>query len=107
MNPGGPKSGGGTPYSVSDTISLETDTLLGMAAEEGFGKRKQAALKALVCRKFNIIWCANGIAIQIFRRDGRLCPLTGAIFDIAKGGVIPILAHIIPNSASNKVGKPF
>ena len=51
MNPGGPKSGSGTPYSVNDAISLETDTLLQMAAEEGFGKRKQAALKALARRK--------------------------------------------------------
>ena len=51
MNPGGRKSGSGTPYSISDTISMETDTLLGLA-EQGFGNRKQAALKALACRKF-------------------------------------------------------
>ena len=51
MNPGGRKSGTGTPYSVSEAISLETDELLKIAAEEGSGKRKQAALKALACRK--------------------------------------------------------
>ena len=51
MNPGGRKSGSGTPYSVSDTISMEIDTLLALAAEQGFGNRKQAALKALACRK--------------------------------------------------------
>jgi len=51
MNPRGRKSGSGTPYSVSDVISMETDALLGIAVQEGFGTRKQAALKALACRK--------------------------------------------------------
>jgi hypothetical protein len=49
MNPGGPKSGVGTPHSVSKFISIDTDKLLEIAAQEGFGKRKQDALKALVC----------------------------------------------------------
>jgi hypothetical protein len=51
MNPGGCKSGTGTPYSVSEAILLETDKLLRIAAEEDFGKRKQAALMALACYK--------------------------------------------------------
>ena len=52
MNPGGRKSGSSsTPFSVSDAISMEMDTLLEIGAQEGFGIRKQAALKTLVCRK--------------------------------------------------------
>lgn len=51
LNPGGPKSGIGTPYSVTEIISMETDQLLAIANEEGFGKRKQEALKRLVCSK--------------------------------------------------------
>jgi hypothetical protein len=50
MNPGGPKSGSGTPRSVSDIVNMETDELLAVA-EAGFGGRKQAALKSLVCSK--------------------------------------------------------
>ena len=50
MNPGGHKSGSGTSYSVSDTVSMQTDELFRVATEEGFGVSKQAALKALVCR---------------------------------------------------------
>ena len=48
MNPGGHKSGSGTPYSVSEFVGLETDELMKLMKEEGFGTRKQAALKALV-----------------------------------------------------------
>ena len=53
MNSDGPKSGIGTPYSVSDAISEETDALLAIVAQEGFGNRKQAALKTLACRKIH------------------------------------------------------
>ena len=49
INPGGPKSAIGTPCSVSETISEETEALLKIAKD--FGKRKQSALKTLVCRK--------------------------------------------------------
>ena len=49
INPGGAKSAIGTPCSVSETISEETEALLKMA--KGFGKRKQPALKTLVCHK--------------------------------------------------------
>jgi hypothetical protein len=55
MNPGGPKSGSGTPFSVSEVIAMETDQLLRIANEGGFGKRKQQALKALV-RSYIIIF---------------------------------------------------
>lgn len=48
-NPGGPKSATGTPCSVSDYISQNTEALVAEAKELGFGKRKQAVLKALVC----------------------------------------------------------
>ena len=51
MNPGGHKYGSGTPFSVSDFISKNTDELLQIAASERFGTRKQAALKALVCHE--------------------------------------------------------
>jgi hypothetical protein len=51
LNPGGPKSAAGTPYSVSDFISNDTDELLREAATKGFGKHKQSALKTLVCRQ--------------------------------------------------------
>jgi hypothetical protein len=51
MNPGGRRSATGTPLSVSDIIAEDTDELLWMAASEEFGKRKQAILKALVCRE--------------------------------------------------------
>ncbi len=53
MNPGGRKSGTGTPFSVSEAISMETDELLKIAAEAKFGFRKQAALKTLACRGIN------------------------------------------------------
>jgi hypothetical protein len=52
MNPGGRKSGIGTPFSIIEAVGSETERLLGLAALEGFGKRKQNALKALVCQKF-------------------------------------------------------
>ncbi|KAF8325089.1 uncharacterized protein EI90DRAFT_3129205 [Cantharellus anzutake] len=84
MNPGGPKSRSGTPFSVSDFIAKDTDELLDIAASEGLGTRKQAALKAL-----------------IFKRDGQSCPLTGLSFD-TEDSVKPHLAHIIPNSVHNK-----
>ncbi len=42
------------------------------------------------------------ILIQIFKRDGRSCLLTGVSFN-TEDGVDPILAHIIPNSVHNKV----
>ena len=45
MNPGGPKSSAGTPYSVGEFIEMETEALI---AEKDTGKRKQEALKALV-----------------------------------------------------------
>jgi len=45
MNPGGPKSRSSTPHSVSD---METDELLAVAEDAGFGGRKQEALKSLV-----------------------------------------------------------
>jgi hypothetical protein len=51
QNPGGLKSGVGTPYSVTEFISKNTDELLKEAVKEGFGKRKQEILKALVCRQ--------------------------------------------------------
>jgi hypothetical protein len=49
MNPGGRRSGIGTPHSVSDVVEMETGELLRLATEEGrFGVRKQEALKILV-----------------------------------------------------------
>jgi len=54
-----------------------------MAASEGFGKRKQVILKAL-----------------ILKRDGFSCPLTGVSF--TRRGIKPMLAHIIPNSIHNR-----
>jgi len=84
MNPGGPKSAIGTPFSVSDTITEGTDELLKMAASEGLWTRKQIILTAL-----------------ILRRDGDSCSLTGLSFNDL--GVKPNLANIIPNSVHNKV----
>jgi hypothetical protein len=51
LNPGGPKSGSGTPRSVSDIVNMETDELLTVAETEGSGVRKQEALKSLVILK--------------------------------------------------------
>jgi hypothetical protein len=51
LNPRGPKSGSGTPRSVSDIINMETDDLLTVAETAGFGVRKQVALKSLVILK--------------------------------------------------------
>jgi len=84
MNPGGHKSGSGTPYSVSEFVGLETDELMKLMKEEGFGTRKQAALKAL-----------------LFKRDGNSCLWTGMTF-VGPMGVVPILAHVIPNSVHDK-----
>ena len=50
LNPGGRQSGSDTPYSASEAISEETDTLLATATQESFGIRKQAAFKTLACR---------------------------------------------------------
>jgi len=86
MNPGGPKSGTGTPHSVNEFMSMTTDELLREALQEGFGKRKQDVLKALS-----------------FKRDGVKCPLTGLPFKpIDASGVKPILGHVIPNSVHGK-----
>jgi len=54
-----------------------------MASSEGFRKKKQVILKAL-----------------IFKRDGQSCPLTGMSF--TRRGIKPMLAYIIPNSIHNK-----
>ena len=45
----------------------------------------------------------------MFRRDGTSCPLTRATFNVADGenGIVPILAHIIPNSVASKVSINF
>jgi hypothetical protein len=51
MNPVGPKSGSGTPPSVSDIVNMETDNLLAVAETAGLGVRKQVALKSLVILK--------------------------------------------------------
>jgi hypothetical protein len=51
MNPGGPKSGSGTVHSVSDIVNMETDELLVVAKDAGFGVRKQEALESLVILK--------------------------------------------------------
>jgi hypothetical protein len=65
MNPGGRKSASGTPFSVSDTVRLETDQLLQLAAEEGFGQRKQAALKTLVrCRVVEKPGAHSGVVFE-------------------------------------------
>jgi hypothetical protein len=56
QNSGGPKSGAGTPYSVSDFISNNTDELLREAATQGFGKRRQNVLKALVPQTHGSGW---------------------------------------------------
>jgi len=49
-NPGGRKSGTGTPFSVSELVGAETDRLIQMATDEkGYGVRKQVILKELVC----------------------------------------------------------
>lgn len=83
MNPGGEKLGGATPYSVSEFVNLETDELMKLIKEEGVGTRKQIALKAL-----------------LIQRDGNSCLLTGMAFDSM--GIVPILAHVIPNSVHDK-----
>ncbi|KIM76455.1 hypothetical protein PILCRDRAFT_826234 [Piloderma croceum F 1598] len=86
QNPGGPKLGGGTPYSVSEFVSKNTDELVREAAQQGFGMRKQEVLKALS-----------------FKRDGNKCILTGSPFyPMDPDGVDPILSHIIPDSIHNK-----
>ena len=49
LNPGGPQAGASTPDSVNDIISMETNQLLALANQGGFGTRTQEALKRLVC----------------------------------------------------------
>jgi len=83
-NTGGRGSGIGTPHSVTDIVSMETDELLqSLKDEKEYGKRKQEILKALS-----------------FKRDGILCLLTGFTFSLR--GLKPILAHIIPHSVHHK-----
>lgn len=88
LNPGGLKSAAGTPFSVSDILSMETDELLELAKQEGFEKRKQEALRRLA-----------------FERDGAQCVMTGAMFKMLPTQThlfLPILSHIIPNSIHGK-----
>jgi len=61
LNPGRPKSAAGTPFSVSDIISMETDELLELANKEGF-ERKQEALKRLVC--FNVALSPTALTVR-------------------------------------------
>ncbi|KAK2463007.1 hypothetical protein APHAL10511_004994 [Amanita phalloides] len=88
LNPGGPKSGAGTAFSVSEVIDKGTDELLRLfAAEESFGKRKQEYLKAL-----------------LFKRDHSLCPVSALPFyPEDPDGYRPIMAHVIPTSIHGKV----
>ncbi|KAF5376931.1 hypothetical protein D9615_007199 [Tricholomella constricta] len=87
MKPEGPKSGGSTPRSVGEIVKMETDQLLSVAQEPGFGVRKQAALKRLS-----------------FKRDGYSCVMSGVKFNEVPGGdnYDPILTHIIPDSVHGK-----
>ncbi|EDR09967.1 uncharacterized protein LACBIDRAFT_325878 [Laccaria bicolor S238N-H82] len=72
MNPGGRESGSSSPQSGIDFVDEKTDELLRQVCQEGkFGKRKQAALKALAwfcviqsCRS------SDDVLVQVFRRDG-------------------------------------
>jgi hypothetical protein len=48
INPGGPKSEEGTPFSVSDIIAKETEELLEMATNDHTYGKQQGVLKALV-----------------------------------------------------------
>lgn len=114
-NPGGPKSGLGTPFSVSDTMDLDTDRLLEMMNnDEKYGKRKQAILKALV--RFRLLqlfvgnpsWDADDIVAQAYKRDGFECAFTGITFiGFNEEGVTPILTHIVPHSFHDKVSASF
>jgi hypothetical protein len=112
MNPGGPRSATGTPFSVTDVVSMETEGLLrsieaGGGEESRYGKRKQEVLKTLVRREVvrDDRRCADPSTIQSLRRDGTSCLLTGLPFQSPSGrrGVKPILAHIIPHSIHDKV----
>ncbi|KAK2459975.1 hypothetical protein APHAL10511_007981 [Amanita phalloides] len=87
LNPGGPKPGASTAFSVSEVIDKGTDELLRLfAAEESFGKRKQEYLKAL-----------------LFKRDRSLCPVSALPFcPEDPDGYRPIMAHVIPNSVHGK-----
>ncbi|KAF8133264.1 hypothetical protein EV363DRAFT_50264 [Boletus edulis] len=87
MNPGGKKSGTSTAFSVSEVVNEDTDKLLQEVKEKGgFGTRKQELLKALS-----------------FKRDGNFCLLTDQPFrPFNKRGMLPALAHIIPNSVHGK-----
>ena len=65
LNPGGPQAGASTPVSVSDIISMETNQLLALANQGGFGKRKQEALKRLVCS--NVVFLTTALTITQHR----------------------------------------
>jgi len=65
LNPRRPKSAAGTPFSVTDIISMETDQLIELAIQEGFGKRKQEALKRLVC--FKVVSSPTALTVSRYR----------------------------------------
>ena len=91
---------------MSDVIDKETDKLLQQVNEGGdFRKRKQVLLKALVCTFMSEPYHPLYHRIkQSFRRDGQSCLLTGKRFrPFHKGGIKPVLAHIIPNTVHGKV----
>ncbi|KAH7885730.1 hypothetical protein F5I97DRAFT_1927601 [Phlebopus sp. FC_14] len=76
-------SGGDTPDSGNDIMSMTTDELLVSTTEEKSRQQKQAALKELV-----------------LRRDGHLCPLTHANFDA--DAVDLVLTYINSNSVYDR-----
>ena len=112
MNPGGRESGSSSPQSAIDFVDEETDELLRQACQEGkFGKRKRAALKALACfcvrQSFR---SSDNIFVQVFRRDGDVCPITGVKFIMRStddNDFFSNMAHIIPSSIQNKVDVNF
>lgn len=107
MNPGGRESGSSSPQSGIDFVDEKTDELLRQVCQEGkFGKRKQAALKALAwfcviqsCRS------SDDVLVQVFRRDGDVCPFTGVKFRMRSTDYNDFssnMAYIIPSAIQNK-----
>jgi hypothetical protein len=106
LYPEGPKTGTSTPCSVSDIISMETDELLALDGQEGFGTRKQEALTRLVCSNMVLPLTALTLMTQAFDRDGARCVMTGVKFRETPTDINsfrPDLANIIPNSIHGKV----
>ncbi|KAH9981765.1 hypothetical protein BJV74DRAFT_854001 [Russula compacta] len=105
LKPGGRKSGAGTEFSISEIINKETDELLQISQRRrGFWKTKTRGFKGIgvhifISEPYHTHFCTE----QSFIHDEIVCLLMRRTFmPFDPDGLLPALAHIIPNSVQGK-----